>query len=249
MVTEEEWNESEKILEDLGPLLDRSRELRIARFLTSTVEVPLTYGDKVIGTAKVRSDGQIEAKISEEIGDQMVGLFQFGVTNHLAIAPIHEHPNKPALDYPDTRPIYRKKKSSVPTKDQSAYIFMDKTRHLVRTYIEARLDKSDPPVEFEVYIVWFSKTLQNWKALVSSTLPDGMYYEVTYNGDEAETYLDAYKKVENVKVVDTLEQTGFEILEFDQTGKSPAIQEQEVKAKDPLARAIQDGTARLGPKD
>ena len=46
----------------------------------------------------------------------------------------------------------------------------------------------------DVYIVWFSKTLQNWKALVSTNIPDGMYYEVTYNGDKQETYVDVYKK-------------------------------------------------------
>ena len=49
----------------------------------------------------------------------------------------------------------------------------------------------------DIYVVWFCKTLQNWKALVSTTLPDGMYYEVTYNGDKKEIYLDAYKKFEN----------------------------------------------------
>lgn len=49
-----------------------------------------------------------------------------------------------------------------------------------------------------VYIVWFSKTLQNFKALVSTTISDGMYYEVTYNGDKKEIYLDAYKKWKNV---------------------------------------------------
>ena len=54
--------------------------------------------------------------------------------------------------------------------------------------------------ESEVFIVWFSKTLQNWKALISTTISDGMYYEVTHNGDKKETYLDAYKKWENVCV-------------------------------------------------
>ena len=48
-----------------------------------------------------------------------------------------------------------------------------------------------------VYIVWLSKTLQNNKALLSTTVNDGMYYEVTYNGDKNELYLDAYSKVEN----------------------------------------------------
>ena len=78
----------------------------------------------------------------------------------------------------------------------------NKALRLVIAYIEARLEKTDPEPEFEIYVVWFSKTLQNWKALVSTTLPDQMYYEVTYNGDKKETYIDAYKKFENVCVPD-----------------------------------------------
>lgn len=49
----------------------------------------------------------------------------------------------------------------------------------------------------DIYVVWFSKTLQNWKALVSTTIPDHRYFEVTCNGDKNEIYLDAYEKVEN----------------------------------------------------
>jgi hypothetical protein len=52
----------------------------------------------------------------------------------------------------------------------------------------------------DVYVVWFSKTLQNWKALLSTTISDGMYYEVTHNGNKTETYLDAYKKFDNVVI-------------------------------------------------
>lgn len=72
-----------------------------------------------------------------------------------------------------------------------------KAQQIVREYVESKLDKSDPPISFEVFIVWFSKTLQNWKAMASTTLPDQMYYEVTHNGSANETYLDAYKKFEN----------------------------------------------------
>jgi len=68
---------------------------------------------------------------------------------------------------------------------------------LVENYIMEHLDKSDPEPEFEVYIVWKCKALQNWKYLISSSLADGMYYEMTYNGDKNEWYLDAYKKFEN----------------------------------------------------
>lgn len=68
---------------------------------------------------------------------------------------------------------------------------------IVAGYIREHLDKSDGEANFEVYVVWKCKTLQNWKFLISSSLPDGMYYELTYNGDKKEWYLDAYKKFEN----------------------------------------------------
>ena len=68
---------------------------------------------------------------------------------------------------------------------------------IVFKYILDHFDKSYEIPYFEVYIVWKCKTLQNWKYLISSTLMDGMYYELTYNGDTNEWYLDAYKKFEN----------------------------------------------------
>ena len=73
---------------------------------------------------------------------------------------------------------------------------------LVADYIREHLDKSDPDTEFQVFVVWKCKILQNWKYLISSTLPDGMYYELTYNGDKHEWYLDAYKKFENQCIPD-----------------------------------------------
>ena len=68
-------------------------------------------------------------------------------------------------------------------------------RNLVVQYFNRKSEKTDDFVLTldDTYIVWFSKTLQNWKAMVSTTVPDGMYYEITYNGDEKVTYLDAYK--------------------------------------------------------
>ena len=78
---------------------------------------------------------------------------------------------------------------------------------LVRDYTNEHLDKADGVqiTEDDVFIVWMCKTLQNNKALLSTTLFDGMYYEVTYNGDKNEAYLDAYKKFENRRVPVTLE--------------------------------------------
>ena len=75
---------------------------------------------------------------------------------------------------------------------------------IVRNYIIEHLDKSDPQPEFDVFVVWKCKALQNWKFLLSSTLFDGMYYELTYNGDKSEWYLDAYKKFENRRITDPM---------------------------------------------
>lgn len=82
--------------------------------------------------------------------------------------------------------------------------YQEKAKQIVIDYYNEHVEKTDNKklTESEVFIVWFSKTLQNWKALISTTISDGMYYEVTYNGDKKETYLDAYKKWENVCVKD-----------------------------------------------
>lgn len=90
--------------------------------------------------------------------------------------------------------------------------FIPKSKELVAEYTNSQLDSfelvtyaPDGVTTDHVYVVWFSKTLQNAKALLSTTLPDGMYYEVTYNGDKEEIYFDPYKKVGN-KVVDVSEE-------------------------------------------
>ena len=70
-------------------------------------------------------------------------------------------------------------------------------QEIVKQYAIEHLDKSDNMPNFEIFVVWSCKTLQNNKALLSTTLYDGMYYELTYNGDKKELYFDAYKKFEN----------------------------------------------------
>lgn len=51
-----------------------------------------------------------------------------------------------------------------------------------------------------IYVVWLSKTLQNNKALLSAPVSDGRYFEVTYNGDKEEFYVDTYVKENNTVV-------------------------------------------------
>ena len=77
--------------------------------------------------------------------------------------------------------------------------FIELCKKIVKDYANEHLDKSDNVqiAEENVFVVWSCKTLQNNKALLRTTLSDGMYYELTYNGDKRELYLDAYKKFEN----------------------------------------------------
>ena len=77
--------------------------------------------------------------------------------------------------------------------------FIKLCKAIVKDYANSHLDKSDNAqiTEDNVFIVWSCKTLQNNKAMASTTLLDSMYYELTYNGNKNELYFDAYKKWEN----------------------------------------------------
>jgi len=110
------------------------------------------------------------------------------------INDILNYPNhKVALQYLEQF-LQKGNKENMGSKD-----FILKVKELVAEYANERLDKSDNKqiTVDDVFIVWSCKTLQNNKALASTTLFDGMYYEITYNGDKNEIYFDAYKKWEN----------------------------------------------------
>lgn len=81
---------------------------------------------------------------------------------------------------------------------------LERFKQLVADYYNERVEKTDGVAitADDVYVVWSCKTLQNWKALLSTDVPDGMYYELTHDGDRRVTYLDAYKKWENVPIPD-----------------------------------------------
>lgn len=78
--------------------------------------------------------------------------------------------------------------------------FILKALDLVRQYYydscKLSLDYDD------IYVVWSCKTLQNNKALISTNVTDGLYFEVTYNDDKKEFYFDVYKKILNKRVND-----------------------------------------------
>ena len=78
----------------------------------------------------------------------------------------------------------------------------ERAKEIVADYFNSHVDVTDHKkiTVNDVFVVWFVKALQNWKALVSTNISDGMYYEVTHNGDKGETYVDVYKKWENFTV-------------------------------------------------
>ncbi len=82
----------------------------------------------------------------------------------------------------------------------------EKAKQIIVDYFNSHVDVTDGKqisVD-DVYVTWFCKTLQNWKALLSTNVPDGVYYEVTHNGDKNETYVDVYKKWENFCIKEQL---------------------------------------------
>ena len=80
--------------------------------------------------------------------------------------------------------------------------FLQLSKRIVVDYFNSHVDKTDGKqiTEDDVFVVWGCKTLQNNKAVLGTTVSDGMYYEITHNGDKQETHVDAYKKWENFVV-------------------------------------------------
>ena len=80
--------------------------------------------------------------------------------------------------------------------------FLNICKGKVADYFNRHKDKTDSGKNLkpdDVFVVLYCKNLQNHKALLSTPVSDGMYYELTYNGDKNELYMDAYKKWENIK--------------------------------------------------
>ena len=77
----------------------------------------------------------------------------------------------------------------------SEQLFVFLCKQEVIEYVKLRFDEQLN--EDQIYVAWLCQILPNRKVLISTTLLDGMYYEITYNGVSQEFYVDAYKKVDN----------------------------------------------------
>lgn len=63
-----------------------------------------------------------------------------------------------------------------------------------------RGEKIVPLTLDEVYVIWFSFTLGNWKAFVSTSRPDGRVYEISYKQGNDVAFVDSYLKTHNMEV-------------------------------------------------
>lgn len=95
--------------------------------------------------------------------------------------------------------------SSVPGVGPWPPSFPQRAQELVYDLVKDRLEPTDHHVSFalaDVYVVTFSYVLIGWKAFVSTTLPDGMYYEVTHDSTKKVTYISSYKQWEHKTIPD-----------------------------------------------
>lgn len=93
----------------------------------------------------------------------------------------------------------------VPTTHHTAENLQAKALGMVAAYyntfvkVDTMLGDIQPG---ELFVVWFCKTLQNWKALVATHRQDSLYFEVTHDGDQKRTYIDQYIKIDNFTIYD-----------------------------------------------
>ena len=79
---------------------------------------------------------------------------------------------------------------------------IDKAKALVADYLVERLGQG---ANFVLFVCWQAAVLQNYKCLIYTTQPWGMYFELTYDGDAQCWYLDAYQKTDNREIPDVHE--------------------------------------------
>lgn len=77
---------------------------------------------------------------------------------------------------------------------------IEQAKALVLAYVRDHIDRTNPDAESTIFVVWQCQILQNFKCLISTTLPHGMYFELTYDGDRKTWYFDVYRKVENREI-------------------------------------------------
>lgn len=140
-------------------------------------------------------------------------------------------------------PVSKKLNWTISSNQYTKDIAMDDVAmSLVQKYMDTVLIPADPAFyaaypKISVYIVWKAKVLQNWKYLISTDVPDNYYYELTFNGDKNEWYLDAYARTTNVCITMT-------------SGDSTSSDANDITAGvSKLVRGIRENVDRVNPME
>lgn len=81
------------------------------------------------------------------------------------------------------------------------YDIIRQARMFVADYINeknADIHEIDPIRLGELSVVWYSKTINNWIAFISTNIPNGIYYEVGTISNANEIYLKEYHLTNNI---------------------------------------------------
>ncbi len=78
----------------------------------------------------------------------------------------------------------------------------EKAKQIVANWLKQNWQEKWDGKTYQIFLVWNSKVLQNYKCTIYTNLPNSPYFELTYNGDKKEWYLDVYVKLENKVIVD-----------------------------------------------
>jgi len=173
--------------QEKGNYMSENKKGAVKTALTDVKDKPSEFLEKI---RMFKYEGRSERNIAEELGVSVSML-------RSAVAIAKNEVRRAALDN-GTTPTF-------PVHVTNPNRHMDKARELVLNhYNRLYMPEGEALHISEVYVVHFDKTLQNWKALVATEAIDGMYFEVAYNGDKNETYLDAYKRVSNEVITETV---------------------------------------------
>jgi len=106
---------------------------------------------------------------------------------------------------PDPKPVFPKDFEMTPVYVQlDPERFLKKAKECVAISWNEDLTAGHEDIVIldDLYGTWTVKVLQNNKFLVSTDKFNGIYWEVTYDGDKSRSYVDTYQKLKNVCITD-----------------------------------------------
>lgn len=83
----------------------------------------------------------------------------------------------------------------------TSYEFETKCKNALINILKEKYNE-DYTIE-DFHLVWFTKALRNFKCTMCDLKPNQRYYELTFNGEKDELYVDIYDKQFNCMVKGT----------------------------------------------